>query len=77
MIKNLILDWSGTLADDLPAVLRTTNRMLRHFGVPEMDREEFRQRFRLPYTEFYQEVLPDVSLPELQNLYLQHFPTGA
>jgi phosphoglycolate phosphatase len=76
MIKNLILDWSGTLADDLPAVLRTTNRMLQHFGAAEMGREEFRRRFRLPYTEFYQEVLPDVSLSELQALYLLHFPAG-
>ncbi len=76
MIKNLILDWSGTLADDLPAVLRTTNGMLAHFGIPEMEVEEFRQKFRLPYTEFYREVLPDVPLAELQQLYLQHFPLG-
>jgi phosphoglycolate phosphatase-like HAD superfamily hydrolase len=31
MIKNLILDWSGTLANDLPAELQALNRMLRLF----------------------------------------------
>jgi len=25
MIKNILLDWSGTLADDLSAVLKATN----------------------------------------------------
>jgi phosphoglycolate phosphatase len=76
MVKNLILDWSGTLADDLPSVLATTNRVLTHFGRGEMTLEEFRAKFRLPYTEFYDEVLPEVPLEKLQHLYLAHFPTG-
>ena len=76
MVKNLILDWSGTLADDLPSVLATTNRILTHFGRGEMSREEFCSVFRLPYTEFYLDVLPEVPLADLQRLYLQHFPTG-
>ena len=76
MVKNLILDWSGTLADDLPSVLSTTNLILKHYGKNEMTRDEFRAVFRLPYTEFYREVLPDVPLLDLQKLYLAHFPTG-
>lgn len=76
MIRNLLLDWSGTLVDDFPAVLQAMNQILGHFGRPAMTREEFRARFRLPYTEFYEEVLPGVSLPELQALYVRHFPKG-
>lgn len=76
MVKNLILDWSGTLADDLPSVLATTNRVLTHFGRGEMTLEEFRDRFRLPYTEFYDEVLPEVPIEKLQHLYLAHFPAN-
>jgi phosphoglycolate phosphatase len=74
MIKNLIFDWSGTLADDLPCVLRTTNAMLAHFGQEVMSEAQFRETFRLPFTEFYDEVLPGVALEELQRLYRHHFP---
>lgn len=74
MIKNLILDWSGTLADDLPCVLQAVNGMLREAGVQQLSREEFRARFRLPYTDFFAEMLPGLSLDQLQKLYLKHFP---
>jgi len=74
MIRNLIFDWSGTLADDLPSVLRAVNGMLRSAGQAEMTLEIFRSRFRLPYTEFFEEVLPGTSLAHLQQLYLEHFP---
>lgn len=72
MFHNLIFDWSGTLVDDLPIVLDATNHVLAHYGLPPMDREEFRRRFRLPYVGFYEEVLPDVPLAELEN----HFRAG-
>lgn len=75
MIKNLLLDWSGTVADDLGAVIVATNRVLAHYGRAALSREEFRATFRLPYTEFYQEVLPDAHLPDLQRLYLESFPS--
>ena len=65
MIKNLIFDWSGTLANDLPCVLRTTNAMLEHFGQQAMTEAQFREQFRLPFTEFYDEVLPGVELAQL------------
>jgi phosphoglycolate phosphatase len=74
MIRNLLLDWSGTLADDLPSVLRAVNGMLRSVGTAELTREEFKARFRLPYTDFFAEALPGMSLERLQELYLEHFP---
>jgi phosphoglycolate phosphatase-like HAD superfamily hydrolase len=76
MIDNLILDWSGTLANDLPAVLKALNRMLKLFGKPRMDEAEFRERFRLPYTEFYNEVLPGVPIEQAKALYLRFFPNA-
>lgn len=74
MISNLILDWSGTLANDLPAVLQALNRMLKFFGKPVMSEAEFRDRFRLPFTEFYDEVLPGVPVEFVKSLYLKLFP---
>ncbi|MBK1826119.1 HAD hydrolase-like protein [Haloferula rosea] len=72
MFRNLIFDWSGTLVDDLPPVLDATNHVLANYGKPTMDREEFRRRFRLPYREFYEELLPGVPLEELED----HFRLG-
>lgn len=67
MFNNLIFDWSGTLVDDLGPVLEATNAVLGRYGVAALDREEFRRRFRLPYREFYAEVLPTVPLEELEH----------
>ncbi|MCX6839053.1 MAG: NUDIX domain-containing protein [Verrucomicrobia bacterium] len=74
MIRNLLFDWSGTVADDLPSVLRAVNGMLRASGREELTRAEFLSRFRLPYTDFFKEMLPGTPLERLQQLYLEHFP---
>lgn len=67
MFRNLIFDWSGTLVDDLGPVIEATNAVLGVYDIPPLAREDFRRRFRLPYREFYQEVLPDVPLEELEG----------
>lgn len=72
MFDNIIFDWSGTLVDDLGPVLEATNAVLGRYGVVALDREGFRRSFRLPYREFYAEVLPGVPLGELE----EHFRTA-
>ena len=76
-IHNVILDWSGTLADDLPPVLDATNRVLEHFGAAPLGREEFRREFCLPFTDFYARVLPGVALEALDPLYVEYFDASA
>ncbi|MGZ4961641.1 MAG: HAD family hydrolase, partial [Limisphaerales bacterium] len=49
MIRNIIFDWSGTLVDDLPAVLKATNYVLEKCGVETMSRDTFRKEFCLPF----------------------------
>ena len=66
MFRNLIFDWSGTLVDDLGPVIEATNAVLGKYDLPPLDREGFRRCFRLPYREFYSEVLPHVPLEELE-----------
>lgn len=66
MFHNLIFDWSGTLVDDLGPVIEATNAVLGKYQIPPFDREGFRRRFRLPYREFYHELLPEVSIEELE-----------
>lgn len=70
--QNWIFDWSGTLVDDLAMVLDATNHVLGQYGLAGMDRGEFRRRFRLPYSGFYEELLPGVPLDELED----HFRKG-
>jgi phosphoglycolate phosphatase-like HAD superfamily hydrolase len=73
VIRNVILDWSGTLADDLAAVVRATNRIFVEFGRRELTREEFRRHFRLPFSGFYAEFLPEATTEGLEALYERFF----
>lgn len=66
MFRNLIFDWSGTLVDDLGPVIEATNAVLGKYDIKPLDREGFRRRFRLPYQEFYTDILPHVPLDELE-----------
>jgi phosphoglycolate phosphatase len=73
MLRNLLLDWSGTLVDDLPPVIGATNFVLEQHGRPPLSRDEFRRKFRLPFTEFYEEHLPDIPLHELDAAFHGRF----
>lgn len=73
MYHNLLFDWSGTLVNDLPPTLFATNAVLAHHDVPAMELAEFRARFRLPYPEFYEEVLPGVPIDSLEDLFRSAF----
>ena len=73
MIRNLIFDWSGTLVDDLPAVLQATNHVFRQAGQPEMSRDQFRAEFCLPFQPFYDRHLPGVPMEQLEQWFHERF----
>jgi phosphoglycolate phosphatase-like HAD superfamily hydrolase len=73
MLRNLLLDWSGTLVDDLPPVIGATNYVFAHHGRAPLSREEFRLHFRLPFTDFYDEFLPGIPLDGLEALFHRRF----
>jgi len=73
VIKNLILDWSGTLVDDFPPVLKATNRIFEIYGKPVFTAEEFREKFFLPFPEFYALHLPEVTQTQLDSHYHEAF----
>jgi len=73
MIRNLIFDWSGTLADDLPPVLDATNQLLAFYQRPRLSEEEFREMFQLPFKGFYDQVLPEIPLSELEERFGRYF----
>jgi phosphoglycolate phosphatase len=73
VIRNIIFDWSGTLVDDLPAVLKASNFVLAQSGKPEMSLEQFRAEFSLPFTKFYDRHTPDVPMAQLENWFHAEF----
>src|SRR5258706_11701535 len=73
MIRNIIFDWSGTLVDDLPAVLKATNYVLSQAEREEMSLDQFRAEFSLPFTSFYDRHLPHIPLPQLEIWFHSHF----
>jgi phosphoglycolate phosphatase len=73
-IRNVILDWSGTMVDDMLPVLHTTNHVLRTCGHPTLTLAEFRRDFCLPVRKFYETRLPHLSISELERMFLGEYP---
>lgn len=76
MIRNVIFDWSGTLVDDLPAVLEASNHVFRRAGVPELTLAQFRAEFCLPFKRFYDRYVPHVPLADLEAWFHEAFRRG-
>ncbi len=73
MSRHILLDWSGTVVDDLPPVLAATNKVFEDFGHPPLSLEQFRRDFRLPFSGFYAEYLPEATMEGLEVLYRRFF----
>jgi phosphoglycolate phosphatase-like HAD superfamily hydrolase/ADP-ribose pyrophosphatase YjhB (NUDIX family) len=73
VIRNIIFDWSGTLVDDLPAVLKASNFVLEQSGRTAMSLPQFRAEFSLPFTRFYDRHTPEVPLPQLEEWFHAEF----
>lgn len=75
MIRHIIFDWSGTLADDMPGVLAAMKGVSAELGGEPLTEEIFQQTFRLPLDDFFKERWPEASLGDLLFAYLKHFPS--
>jgi len=73
VIRNIIFDWSGTLVDDLPAVLKASNFVLTQAGKPEMSLDTFRAEFSLPFKKFYDRHTPEVPMEKLESWFHASF----
>jgi HAD superfamily hydrolase (TIGR01509 family) len=67
----LVLDWSGTVADDLPAVFEGANAVLEAAGRRPLDLASFRREFELPFMRFYERYAPDMPREEVDRHYFQ------
>jgi phosphoglycolate phosphatase-like HAD superfamily hydrolase/ADP-ribose pyrophosphatase YjhB (NUDIX family) len=73
VIRNIIFDWSGTLVDDLPAVLKASNFVLAQAGKPKMSLEQFRAEFCLPFKNFYHRHTPEIAMAQLEEWFHAEF----
>jgi phosphoglycolate phosphatase len=72
-IRSVILDWSGTLVNDLPPVFDTTNHVFATFGLPTLTLDEFRREFCLPIRKFYERRIPNASQAKLEEIFLTRY----
>ena len=69
MFDSLIFDWSGTLCDDLTLTLQATNYVISQYGLPALNRDQFRAEFQLPYPTYYSWKTPGIPIEELEDHY--------
>lgn len=53
-IKAVLLDWNGTVMDDLDVGFQTCNHMLRYYDVPTISKDRFQKTFDVPWFIFYE-----------------------
>lgn len=73
-VRNVILDWSGTLVDDLLPVVQTTNHVFKTYGLAPLSVADFRAQFCLPIRKFYESRIPHVPQEELERTFLSKYP---
>lgn len=76
MERHLILDWNGTLIDDLDAAVAGVNIVLAGQDLPPIDREAYRRHFGFPIQGFYARLGVDferIAFRDLGRQYLAHF----
>jgi len=76
MLRNLILDWSGTLADDFAQEAGARRLFSPPLGRAELLLEEHRESSRGPFDAFYDDLRPDIALGELGRFSDEHFIAG-
>lgn len=64
MIKNVIFDWSGVINDNTFAVYQTANEIFKTFGSQIISFDEFRREFKVPYMNFYNQYLPNLTIED-------------
>jgi phosphoglycolate phosphatase len=59
--------------DDLSAVWRATNYVMRQAGISEFSLEQFRAEFCLPFSSFYARYVSHISMPQLEEWFHTRF----
>src|SRR5690606_5670977 len=55
-IEDVAFDWNGTLLNDVSYCLTVTNSLLLEHRLPHLSVERYRQIFRFPVRDYYQDL---------------------
>ena len=77
MICNIVLDWAGTLADDVDLTLEATNHALTSLGGEAVDMTTYRRDFVIPVMDFYGPRLPGRTLREIDDAFFAWYADHA
>ena len=68
MIKNVFLDFNGTLIDDVDLCLKLLNDILRRQGAKEVSLEEYKNIFTFPIKRYYELAGVDFTKDSYEDL---------
>ena len=71
MIKNLLLDWAGTVMDEAKLAHMTSVLIFKNNGLEPPNLEDFKKEFFLPYMDYYRKHIPNITKEECNNAYLE------
>lgn len=73
--KHVIWDWNGTLLDDVDLAVEAIGEVLEANNLPRIDRDQYRDQFCFPITEYYRRLGFEVGGEHFETV-TQGFVTG-
>lgn len=70
-IDNLLLDWSGTISDDLNRVYEVNMRVFEYLGHDRISFEKFRRDFNIPVLKLYRQNKIDADWELISQKYAE------
>ena len=80
MIKTVVLDFNGTLLDDVDLCLHCLNRLVKKYlARPEVSKEEYLRIFTFPVKDYYEKIgfnFAEVSFASLGQEWFSYYQEG-
>lgn len=73
--SHIIWDWNGTLLNDIDMCVSIISSLLIRYGYPALTVDEYRQRFRFPIRQYYQDIGFDFNKVPFETISLEFVDT--
>lgn len=73
MFKNIIFDWSGTLANDQQYTYQITNDTLENFGASPISFVDYVRNFKIPVDKFYLNYISHKTIQEIDEYFFNQY----
>ena len=65
---HIVFDWNGTILNDVDLSLDLVNQLLKANGIPTINRDQHRQKFKIPIEDYYTDLGFDFSSKSFREL---------